>query len=215
MGVGAHSDIIEFIKGKSLPLFPLEILRWLWYHYGETADGTVPVALIRMWLRPKPTHVFIMPLSCLRGLEEGYGSMWRDEVCSSEIRLQETINLPVCLYAIEIELEPWNERPFGVIFRSAQKCVVNTKHLEAVKKNSKHNNLCPQSWTFNWQSLANEIWKRRFWKLGADLCGSTSEEFDCKEAGGKKGHNECVLFLSRARRGLLCRWFLAGAPTLC
>ncbi len=69
-----------------------------------------------------------MPLSCLGAWGRVMGQ------CEEEMKfahLRYVFNLPVRLYAIE--------RPFRVIFRSAHKCVVNAKHLETVKKNSKHN----------------------------------------------------------------------------
>lgn len=65
VGVGAYSDIIEFIEGKSCLCFP-------WRSYGGSGitmvkqQTMVPVALIRMWLHPTPTRVFFMPLSGLR-----------------------------------------------------------------------------------------------------------------------------------------------------
>lgn len=70
------------------------------------------------------------------------------------------------------------------------------KHLEAIEIPWNINILCPRSGTFNWQSLANEIWKHRFWKLIADLCGSTSEEFDYKEEEGGKKDTMSVYYFS-------------------
>lgn len=67
----------------------------------------VPVALIWMWLHLKPIFVFFVLLSCFRI----YWSM-RDEVCSSEIRHQETFSIPVCLYVVEIELKPFRDQPY-------------------------------------------------------------------------------------------------------
>ncbi len=43
-------------------------------------------------------------------------------------------NLPVCLYVTDIELKLFSTEPFGAVFRSSRKHVVNTKHLETLKK---------------------------------------------------------------------------------
>lgn len=67
-----HYWIYKKKKRKILPLFPLEILQRLWYHYGEAADGTVPVALIRMWLHPKPALVLSLCPS------PAPGSVWKE-----------------------------------------------------------------------------------------------------------------------------------------
>lgn len=136
MGVWAHSDIIKFIKGKSCLCFP-------WRSYGgsditmvKQADGVVPVALIRMWLHPKPTFFFFTALSCLKAWMRVIGQC--EEMTFVRLRYVSQTPLTNFLLAIEFELKPLNEEPFKVIFQSAYVCVVNIKHFGNCEKSELH-----------------------------------------------------------------------------
>lgn len=69
-------------KRQILPLFPLEIPRLLWYHYGETrrqrgACGSYP-DVVTSKINPCLLYAPLLP----QGLQKGYRSMWIDQVCS-------------------------------------------------------------------------------------------------------------------------------------
>lgn len=66
VGVWAHSDMIEFIKGKSYLCFPWRSCSCSDISTERQADIMVPVALIQTWLHPKPGHVFLTCDSCFR-----------------------------------------------------------------------------------------------------------------------------------------------------
>lgn len=66
VGVWAHSDIIEFIKGKSYLCFPWRSCSCSDITMVRQADIMVPVALIKTRLHPKPGLVFLTSDSCFR-----------------------------------------------------------------------------------------------------------------------------------------------------